>query len=656
MPPITVVKTTIALALICLIAFLLRTIGTNVPLDSNDYVRLAYDSTYNWGWYWCFQINYGPLHPALTKATAVIVTGLGLPMTETLWRLPLILAGTALPIVTFLLVRRLVNSHELRSHCADATSTASAQSTPSPLQGEGRGKGSSETLAASASTSPMSFNEKQLTCFNHHVLEPPSHRSSQRENSPTQSSSNSAVQTLASNATTAARLAPWAAALWVAVLPPFVADARYPWGYESLGVFCAVLSLLMLARYLHRPNRWRAWGAGSACALYLWSHLFIYALPLVWLCWIGASASWQRRQIWLLIRRVGLWLPPFAAMALTVMMHLRFGGGPLARFAYKAEITETVFRGWNAPLGLLQDWFGHFGYAMTGIVLLAMFAGAKSAFRPKRRDMALWWWPVLFAVPYFTLMCYQAPPGRSSPYLAQGSLALILLTATVLVPMIVRRWGVTVARKLIVVSTCLLAFGTIDTNLLGNRYTSLTGVRADWGAARPNRGYRAMGWYVQSYVPDEAVVFTFHEFDGLELLPATFYCGRRVLAYCDMTAQQNMKLFGAYIDKIDVIVLERRLGITKNFADDFEKVATVTQDGIVLLVILARRDRELPMMRLPVEQYDAEYHRAFATRVPGKPPSISARLPTYQDVDTCAMSIYKENPQPQFFAKTELSD
>ncbi len=610
---------------IVVVAVLLRTIGTNTPLDSNDHVRLAYDCTFNWGWYWCFQINYGPLHPALTKLTAVVVTALNLPMTETLWRLPLILAGSALPVVTFFIVRRLVATKDLHANAqALQDSSATARSTPSPLQGEGWGEGCTHQrpeVCAREQRQPMEIARRSENVR-----------------------------------TTVIHIAPWAAAVWVAVFPPFVADARYPWGYESLGVFCAVLSLLMLSRYLDKPTGLRAWVAGTSFALYLWSHLFVYALPIVWLHWIGATANWNKRAIFQLVQRTGLWLPPVGALAITVGMHLRFGGGPLGRFTYKAEITDTAFRGWNAPLELLQAWLGHFGWTMAAFVAIGFIVAAKSAFTVRLRATALWWWPLLFAMPYFALMCFQPPPGRISPYLSQASLALVLLTAVVLLPRLILLGGKKLTFACIGLTTLSLLIGTIDSNLGENRLAAATGVNATWGAARPNRGYRTMGWYVQKFVPEDAVVFTFHDFGGLELLPATYYCGRRCLAFCDMTPQQSLALFDSYKDDVTVIVIEKRLGVARSFGPDFEQVATISEGDHRLIDIYARKSASLPQMGLPVEEYDARYLREFATRVPGTPPTVAKALPSYQDVMARAEAIYQQSDREKIAVHPEARD
>ncbi len=607
------------------IAGALRTIGTNAPLDSNDHVRLAYDCTFNWGWYWCFQINYGPLHPALTKLTAVIVTALNLPMTETLWRLPLILAGSALPVVTFFLVRRLVATSALIKNAQEfRESPAASPSAPSTLQGEGWGEG-----------------------CNH---QRPNARALEQSQPPKVS------QHIEIARSTVIHVAPWAAAVWVAVLPPFVADARYPWGYESLGVFCAVLSLLMLARYLDTPTGFRAWAAGISFALYLWSHLFVYALPIVWFLWIGATANWNKRASFQLARRIGLWLPPIGALAITVGMHLRFGGGPLGRFAYKAEITDTAFRGWHAPLELFQAWLGHFGWIMVGFIAIGFIVAARSAFAARSRAMALWWWPLLFAIPYFALMCFQPPPGRISPYLSQASLALVLLTAVVLLPRLILHGGKKLSLACIGLTTLSLLIGTIDSNLGDNRFAAATGVDATWGAARPNRGYRTMGWYVQKFVPEDAVVFTFHDFGGLELLPATYYCGRRCLAFCDMTPQQSQALFESYKDDVTVIVVENRLGVVPTFGPDFEKVAAINEDDHRLIDIYARISAGLPKMGLPVNEYDARYLREFATRKPGTPPTVAKGLPSYRDVTARAEAIYQMRDNEMIASHPESTD
>ncbi|MCZ6698569.1 MAG: hypothetical protein O7D94_06540 [Planctomycetota bacterium] len=104
------IVTIAGLCAIFVLALGLRTVGTNVHFRSSDNSQLAYFTTYWWGYLWFFQTNYGPLQPMLTKGFAMVATGLGMPMNEFLWRLPMGAVGAALPIVTFFLVRRVSRS------------------------------------------------------------------------------------------------------------------------------------------------------------------------------------------------------------------------------------------------------------------------------------------------------------------------------------------------------------------------------------------------------------------------------------------------------------------------------------------------------------------------------------------------------------------
>lgn len=95
---------------IALAALVFRTIRNDSQFTSSDQVQLAYHVSHEWGYGWLLRMNYGPLQPLLTKLWALFVTTVGVPMTESMWRFPMALVGSLLPLFAYLLVRRLSDS------------------------------------------------------------------------------------------------------------------------------------------------------------------------------------------------------------------------------------------------------------------------------------------------------------------------------------------------------------------------------------------------------------------------------------------------------------------------------------------------------------------------------------------------------------------
>lgn len=568
-----------ALVAIAGAAFALRAWNANGPFASSDHAQLAFHTTHNWGWYWCFQTHYGPLQPALTKAFATVVIGLGGAMTEALWRMPLALVGAWLSIASFHLARRLTGDE----------------------------------------------------------------------------------------------LAGWTAALWTAVLPPLVADARYMWGYESLGTACAATALWAVLAYLDRPTAARSWLAGIACAAYLWSHLLIYALPGAILvaaavearrrsdpanrAWTntaapdatrgGAAVGHIKYTILFMARtlvRPGILIPPAVAAAISIGMYARFGDGPIARTLYKAAIPNAGYRGFAQIGELLVVWLGHVGYVMVPVMIAAFAAAAPAALRLGGRVAIPWWWAVGFTAPFLAPFLFKAmPPGRYSPYFTQATYALMVLSVAVWIPWLRLRAGRRAALVAAGAGTLLLAAGSIDATHLGGRFAPVLGVQARWGAAAENPGFKSAGWYIRTHTRPDQIVFAMHDYSGLELVPAGYYVGRQCLAFCDMTPAESAALLARYRDRVDVVVCERRLNASPDWLDGFRCVAEVRDGERALIDIYARAAMGLPEMVLDVGEYDACFDRDYAVRTLGEPLPVPPRCPPYREVVAAAAAIQGGN-------------
>lgn len=443
--------------------------------------------------------------------------------------------------------------------------------------------------------------------------------------------------------------AAWTAACWTAVLPPLVTDARYLWAYETLGTACAACVLLVALRYIERPRARRQWMLGIALAAYLWSHLLVYAVPvtvvLVFVLAARRESGGSATTPWaVLVRaaralcRPGVIIPPVMAMAILFISHWQLGGGPVGRFTDKVQDPVTRWRDWSGIAELGRLWLGHFGWVFGPVVCISLAVAGRSAFRLRSMDTLFWWWTILFALPLFLI---AFPTVRPMQYLTQGTYAAMLLCATLLVPAVEHRWGRRATVVLTGVTALLLSLGSWDSNFNGGHFKAVTGINATWGAANPNRGYKAAAWYVRSTTRPDHLVCTLHDFSGLEWLPSGYYFGRGCLAYSDFKPEQSAALLEAFQDQVDVIVSERRLRIAPSWTPEFERVATVKSEGVAQIDIYARPRLGLPVCDLDVETYDERFDREFGARVLGRPMPLPPGLPPYREMAAVAESIQR---------------
>lgn len=522
------------------LALALRTVGTNVAFPSADHAILAVQVSTEPGWGFCLRHHYGPLLPALVKAFALAITGLGGGMTEALWRLPMALAGAAAPWLAFRLVRRM---------------------------------GGGATAA-------------------------------------------------------------WAAAIWTAVLPPLVTDARYLWAYETLGATMALATFNTTYDYILSPGVRRSWAAGIVLALYLCSHLHVYAAPCVAAALIAHSAR-QRRRVPPLPELAGLMVPPLLVGFALFAAWRRLGGGPIGRLLSKYYTAKSAGEGSSTVLDLAQAWIGHFGWPLAASIGLTLLLFAPVALRLRGRAWPLWGWAVLFAAPMFAI---GFKTGRPTQYLTQASLAAALLVAATVVDRFAQRGGTAVAWCLILIPAAWMAGGAVDANLNDGRHSHWTGVTANWGARPADPGYKAVGTYVREHVPPDAVICTLHDTAGLEAPVAAYYLGRACVASEDTSIATSVAIFRQFAPVIDVVIHERRLDAPAPWTADFERVATVTRGGEPILDVFARPALRLPHATLAVETEDARYDRACAVHCIGVPTPAPPRLPSARDIQSVVKS------------------
>lgn len=563
-------------------ALLLRTLHTDAPFTSADHAMIAYRTTCEPGWRWCFQNHYGPLQPLMTKLYAHVVTGFGIPMAETHWRLPMGIVGAIVPLLAFALARRAGGTRE----------------------------------------------------------------------------------------------AAWWAAIWTAVLPQLVTDARYMWAYETLGTAMALAAVIATFAYMDRPSRGRAWVAGMLLAAYLQSHLHVYAVPCVVILILlfdrastaaslsgtidtpahASTAADSRRngtpltgnRISRIIRTPGLWLPPIISLFALLIAWRLVGGGPIARLLHKTGAVTSSTGRLAAAADLARAWLGHVGWpvialAMASIVFTRVArvgqTGVASPARTPRRAWFLAIWMTLFAAPLFAL---GFRTGRPTQYLTQATTAAVILTAVALfrgsqkggrLRLLMRFASIAVA--------ALLAWGSIDVNLYAGQHSKWTGVTAAWGAAVPNTGHKSAGWYIRKHVPADAVIFALHDTGGLESPVATYYFGRACLAGEDWSPAQSFAIAAQFAARIDVIVDDLRVPGTRPdfWSRDFALAAAIHDGPTTLLRILVRADEKPTPVDVQIEIHDREFDSEFGPRAIGCTPPVPARLPNSREIKAVVKSL-----------------
>lgn len=571
-------------------ALFLRTLGTDAPFTSADHVMIAYRSTCEPGWRWCFQNHYGPLQPLITKVYAHAVTGLGIPMTESLWRLPMGVVGSLIPLLAFTLARQ-VSRVALSSGLMPGS-------------------------ACTGVTPPLAFDTaRRYGC----LTVPPN-------------------------------MAAWFAALWTAALPPLVTDARYMWAYETLGTALALTVIIATFAYMDRPTRGRAWTVGLLLAAYFQSHLHIYAVPCVVAlillfdgpfkandCSYSSAAadsqssgtpslSERSKQV---PRTPGLWLPPLISLCVMIVAWRLVGGGPIGRIITKTSAIAGSPDRLAAAINLARAWLGHVGWLVAALValILAISAARSLMARPAtrcnlpRRAWFLMIWVILFAAPLFVL---GFRTGRPTQYLTQATTVATILAVVVLFADRGARWRILVC----VLISYALFWGSASANLASKTPAQWLGITAAWGAAEPYTAYKTAGWFVRKHIPPDAIVFTLHDTSGLERPVAEYYLGRACVAAEDLSPEQSMALFHGLANKIDVIVDDLRVdaGRPRNWPPEFQRVARIHNGGTDLIDILARGSTQNKALQLQPfftdPQFDAEFGPRTLGVAPPKPPGF----------------------------------
>ncbi|MCZ6682141.1 MAG: hypothetical protein O7B26_03090 [Planctomycetota bacterium] len=526
----------------------LRAYRTDVPFHSGDFATLPYMVSQFSGFEWIISHSYGPLLPALVSFFVRAAILVGFVVNETLWRMPLIVAGAMHIPLTYILMRR--------------------------------------------------FGAM-----------------------------------------------PWTAIMAAGVaagLPSLTNDARYPWGYESLGVVLGTLALWAWLRYLDHPTRLGAWLAGTALASYLLSHILVFAVPIVFVAAVVMRRG-RREGLRCIMRRPVL-VPAGGAVLITAIAYWRFNGGIIGRMVRHAG-SGTLDISASSWHDFALIWFEHLGPPWAAFCAAAVLIGTILAARGDVRGLPALW-AVVYAAP-LALFLNMANIGRPDTYLIQGTFAASL-AGCMLLQIIWERAknsGPLLRRSVRIATvsagataTAALSIGSYCNIFTEYRWPSWTGT-VEYGRVRPDPGHKAAGWYVRTHVPDDAVVFAAHDTMGMEYPCATYYTGRHVAASEDTPHALQQRIINEIHEMIDVAIIPPEfLSLFRDEHGYSAPVRILRNDEIVLYVVV-RPGFSLRAMDVDTERANRLFDETCALRHVPAPAPRNARTSAVNKVILATQSV-----------------
>ncbi len=417
------------------------------------------------------------------------------------------------------------------------------------------------------------------------------------------------------------------AAAIVAVMPSLTSDARYPYGYEVLGVFMASLALWAWLRALDRSTRASRWLAGGLLGLYLLSHLVIYAVPIVVTTAVLISLGLRKGLRRLLT--LSTLVPVILAASCILFAFFGLGGGILGRMARHVG-HGTLNVGASTPIDLLALWHGHMGPIWSAFCIVAVLVGLVLLVRRDRRGLPAWW-VVVYVTPMVILLDF-GNIGRPTSYQIQGTFAASL--AGCLLLQVLAESAVSLSRRTRAAVrvtlagfgaavVALLLLGSVSSLFTPDRWPALTGT-VDYGRVVPDPGFKAAGWYVREHVPDDALILATHGIMGLEYPCVFYYLGRHVAAAEDTSFETECRIIEAVRADIDIALVEPRY-LTR-FAPRFGFTLPVRfmRDGRPVLYVAARSGYEIPTMDVDIPQANRLYDRDYRLK---EVPELVTELP-----------------------------
>jgi hypothetical protein len=435
------------------------------------------------------------------------------------------------------------------------------------------------------------------------------------------------------------------AAAIAAFLPSLASDARYPYGYVTLGVFMASLALWAWLRDLDETTRASRWLAGGLLGLYLLSHLAVYAVPIV----IAAAALvvlGPRQGLRRLLRPSAV-VPVVSAAAFTLFAFLMSGGGILGRVSRHVGF-GTLDAGETSWAHLARLWCEHMGPIWSVLCAAGVAVGLVCMIRRDRRGLPALW-VVVYIMPLL-LVAKLSNIGRETSYVMQGTFAASLAGCMLLQFLVesckprpcvnpfshaagvVMRSGV-VAFGVAIVAALLI--GSVSNLFTPHRWPAFTGT-VDYGRVVPDPGFKAAGWYIQQHVPEDALILATHGLTGLEYPCATYYTCRHIAATEDTTYEQERQIIDAVRGRIDVAIVEPRFLPEFRREYGFTVPVRILREGRPILYIAARTGFVIPSMDVEVAEANRRHDRTYRL---ARVPTLVRELPRTAEVNQIILAL-----------------
>lgn len=423
------------------------------------------------------------------------------------------------------------------------------------------------------------------------------------------------------------RLTCWAGAVACAVLPSLVTDAHYPWGYQSVALFCGTVSLWALLAWLDERRGWQLAVSMAFLCLHCLSGVDTYAVPAIMgVLWWWALRPGEERARPVTWRQalVGYVTPLLLAAAVALFSLKWTGAGELGRWLHKAD-KGTFGLHFEQFLQLPVLWCRQFGPVFGLITVVALFIVGDGLFK-RRREALLAVWAGLIIVPY-TLLADWGRIGWPQHYLTQACFAAALLGTIWLAGLyrarIFPRWLIAMVAA---IALAQMGIGDIAISQPSAVLATISGTRTGWGNVAADTGIKAAGYYVREYVPASCRVMSLHAQDGMELTVAEYYCGRRMLASYDLPEEWVTPLWERMQSYADVVVVDAAHA-HRLVASNFRCVCTLRSRGDVVRMVFARPELDLPPRDKEVAVYNAAYDQSYT------PHELPIPLATPRDYD-----------------------
>jgi hypothetical protein len=400
-----------------------------------------------------------------------------------------------------------------------------------------------------------------------------------------------------------------AAAATMAVLPIHVMQSRLALAHEVLAVFWLSIATLALLHLFERPSFLRGLLASFCCGVYLVSHHYVIPFAVYFLAICALSAAPGEKSLLESIRSgVATFLrnggPLFPLLAIPVIYHsLGY------TFVHRPPQPKLDFR----PLDFVATLYQSAGDFVATALLIAIPVGlARTVGRSRALPFC-----VLTAAAYMApLFLSDAPDHHEvSQYSIIGIHFMVVAAALALNTLTPGR-AVTLAFAAAGIALWVMTAAISVATVFVGLESSLT-VNLPKGMMTRDNGVKAAGYFIRRDVSPAARILSLHE--DLSRYAAVYYLRGGVAdglyalnGYAD--AATRAKLFHAFAEEADLIVVGRQLADMVEGDGRFEQALVVRCDGEPCVWIFSRPGIEGPRGVVEAADYNDDFDREYAPR------------------------------------------